>query len=188
MPGRKASECRKCGLGAHASTPEPGQNSRPIREIPPVRSGCSSQRDAPVAADSLLRRDRASAVAVRPHRQHELSRRRHTQIPLSAFVSSPQPAESKRDRVWLSRQGGECDNLPLTARKSLILKRRDVRVVEGTRLTRRLRGRFGVAGVLAPFLEIVPELVDAVFNSRDQSGPDSLTDYGVRTWYAMILH
>src|SRR5262249_52463804 len=35
---------------------------------------------------------------------------------------------------------------------------------------RGLGGRFGFAGVLASFFEVVPELVDAVFNSRDQVG------------------
>ena len=57
-----------------------------------------------------------------------------TQFAAMSVVLPRQTAEWKRDRAKRLDIGGVCDNLWQAARKPLILKRRDVRVVEGARL------------------------------------------------------
>src|SRR5204863_6429776 len=52
----------------------------------------------------------------------------------------PQPTEYKSHRERLGCEGGFCDNQIQAVRNSLILKRRDVRVVEGARLESVCRG------------------------------------------------
>ena len=52
----------------------------------------------------------------------------------------PQAAEYKGDPVRDAKVDDVCDNLSQTARNLLILKRRDVRVVEGARLESVCRG------------------------------------------------
>ena len=57
-----------------------------------------------------------------------------TQSPRTTILHWRQPAEFKQHRGVVWEFIGVCATLFETARKSLILKRRDVRVVEGARL------------------------------------------------------
>ena len=70
-------------------------------------------------------------------------------LPMPLF-SPPQTAECKGDPVRADKIADVCDNLWQTARNLLILKRRDVRVVEGARLEIALAVCDGVLQISKP--------------------------------------
>src|SRR5439155_2399896 len=88
----------------------------------------------PLAVAELGKRYGASGLDQKNAISARCTLRGLTQFPRRWFLARPQTAEYKSSRRTVGFEGAFCDNQIQTARKSLILKRRDVGVVDRARL------------------------------------------------------